>query len=415
MDTLYILLVLLVVARGLGELAVRLRQPALVGELVGGILVGVIAGLFSERLPLLASLTEDPVFAAITDLGVFFLMLLAGIEMRPKEFAEASGNSFPVAVCAMFLPLGLGFAVTWFWLPASEYRFAQALFVGTGMAITAVPVAVRVLRDLGQLDTRLGRLVTSAAVFDDVLSLILLAALTAFIETGGLPGVGEIAILLMSIVWFFAITITAGRYLLPWLWRRLERFVLEEFEFSMLLMVAMGFALLAEVLGMHFILGAFIAGLFFSRRTIDVRVYEDVHQKVSAMTTGFLAPIFFASIGLHLNLGAVTAVPVYLSALLVIAFFGKLFGAGLPALWMGLSRREALAVGTAMSARGAVELIVAGIALRAGLFSRPQPSPPVVEYMFSSIVIVAIITTLAVPVLLRPMIGRQTDAGALNP
>jgi Kef-type K+ transport system membrane component KefB len=409
METLYILLVLLVVARALGELAVRFRQPALVGELVGGILVGVIAGAFSERLPVLAGLSDDPVFAAITDLGVFFLMLLAGIEMRPKEFAEASGSSLPVAVCALLLPLGLGFAVTWAWLPASEYRLAQALFVGTAMAITAVPVAVGVLRDLGQLDTRLGRMVVSAAVFDDVLSLILLAVLTAVIQTGGLPGIGEIAFLLAKMLLFFAITIAAGHYLLPWLWRRLERFMLDEFEFSMLLMVAMGFALLAEALGMHFILGAFIAGLFFSRRAMEARVYEDVQQKVSAITTGFLAPIFFASIGLHLDMGAVTAVPVYLSVLLAIAFLGKLLGAGLPALWMGFSRREALAVGTAMSARGAVELIVAGIALRAGLFLQPQPPPPIVEYMFSSIVIVAIVTTLAVPVLLRPMIGRNQE------
>jgi len=412
METLYILLVMLVVARVLGELSVRIGQPALLGELVGGILVGVIAGFFSDRLPVLAGLTDDPVFMAITDLGIFFLMLLAGIEMRPKEFAEASGRSLPVCVSAMLLPLGLGFAVTWFWLPANEYRFAQALFVGTGMAITAVPVAVRVLRDLGQLDTRLGRLVTSAAVFDAVFSLILLAVLTAVIRTGGLPGVGDIAFLLMKILLFFAVTVAVGRYCLPWLWQRLHRFKLDEFEFSMLLIVAMGFALLAEWLEMHFILGAFIAGLFFSRRKMETRVYEDVQQKVSAVTTGFLAPIFFASIGLHLDLAAVTAVPAYLFLLLVIAFLGKLVGAGAPALWMGLSRRESLAVGTAMSARGAVELIVAGIALRAGLFLQPQPPPPIIEYMFSSIVIVAVVTTLAVPVLLRPMIGGHAEGEA---
>ncbi len=407
MQTLYILLVLLVVTRALAELAVRIRQPALVGELVGGILLGIVAGLFSERLPVLAGLSDDPVFTAITDLGVFFLMLLAGIEMRPKEFAEASSRSLPEAVSAMLLPLGLGFGVTWMWLPAGEYRFAQALFVGTGMAITAVPVAVRVLRDLGQLDTRLGRMVTSAAVFEDVLSLILLAVLTAILRTGGLPGLDEIGLLLLQIVLFFAVTVAAGRYLLPWLGRRLQRFVLDELEFSMLLMIAMGFALFAEALGLHFILGAFIAGLFFSRRSIESRVYADVHQKVSAVTTGFLAPIFFASIGLHLRLGAVTNIPVYLAVLLVIAVLGKLVGAGVPALALGLSRREAVAVGMAMSARGAVGLIVAGIALRAGLFLKPDPPPPVVEYMFSAIVIVAVVTTLAVPIVLRPMIGRR--------
>ena len=99
-----------------------------------------------------------------------------------------------------------------------------------------------------------------------------------------------------------------------------------------------------------------------------------------------------------------TEIPLYLSILLAIAFLGKLLGAGLPALWLGFSRRESLAVGTAMSARGAVELIVAGIALRAGLFTKPLPAPAIVEYMFSAIVIVAIVTTLVVPLVLRPLL-----------
>jgi Kef-type K+ transport system membrane component KefB len=275
------------------------------------------------------------------------------------------------------------------------------------MAITALPETVRALRDLGQLNTRLGRTVVSAAFLEDVLSLILLAVLTAVIKTGALPGFGRIVVVLLKIALFFAVTVAAGRYVLPWLGRRLERFVLEEFEFTMLLVIALGFALLAETLGMHFVLGAFMAGLFFSQRAIGEHVHRNVGDKVSAITTGFLAPVFFASIGLHLDLGAVTAVPLFLAVLLVIAFLGKLLGAGLPALWMGFSPRESLAVGTAMSARGAVELIVAGIALRAGLFLQPDPPPPVIEYMFSAIVIVAIVTTLAVPVLLRPMIGRR--------
>jgi Kef-type K+ transport system membrane component KefB len=209
---------------------------------------------------------------------------------------------------------------------------------------------------------------------------------------------------------FFTVTIAAGRYLLPWFGRRLQRFVLDEFEFSMLLVMAMGFALLAEWLGMHFILGVFMAGLFFSRRAIDDRVYDDVRHKVSAVTTGFLAPIFFASIGLHLDLEAVTAVPLYLLVLLAIAFAGKMLGAGLPALLMGVSRREALALGTAMSVRGAIELIVADIALRAGLFYKPYPPPPIVEYMFSAIVIVAVVTTLAVPLMLRPLLAASPEA-----
>jgi Kef-type K+ transport system membrane component KefB len=176
---------------------------------------------------------------------------------------------------------------------------------------------------------------------------------------------------------------------------------LDELEFSFFIIVALIFANLAELLGMHFILGAFIAGLFFGRRTIDSQVYDDVKGRVSGITTGFLAPIFFASIGLHLNLGAVTGIPLFLAILIVIAFLTKLIGASVPAAIMGLNRRDSLMVGVAMSGRGAVELIIADIALRAGLFSKPEPVPPVIDHMFSAIVLVAILTTLMVPVGLR--------------
>ncbi len=171
----------------------------------------------------------------------------------------------------------------------------------------------------------------------------------------------------------------------------------------------MAFALLAELIGMHFILGSFVAGLFFSRRSIEQHTYQQVRQKVSGITTGFLAPVFFASIGLELDLSAVTKIPLFLSVLLTVAFLGKMLGAGVAGRWVGLPQREAFALGTAMSARGAVELIVAGIALRAGLFSHPQPPPPVIEYLFSAIVIVAVVTTLIVPIALRGILGSELE------
>jgi len=412
MGIFYILLVLLSITRLFGELALRVRQPALVGELIAGIVLGVIVHQNAETFPLLSGLTEDRVFRALTDLGIFFLMLLGGIEMRPRELARASWGSLLVATTAMALPLALGTGVAWFFLPDSDYKLAQALFVGTGLAITAVPVAIRVLMDLNQLDTPSGRLIVSAAVFDDVLSLILLAVLTALIETGGLPGAGGIALIAAKMAVFFGLSIAAGHFLLPLVGSFMSRFVrLDELEFSFLLIVAFGFAVVAELLGVHFILGAFIAGLFFGRRTISPEVYEDVKKKVSGITTGFLAPLFFASIGLHLELSAVSAIPVFLVLLIVIAFFSKVAGAALPAMGMGYSKRDATAIGVAMSARGAVELVIADIALRAGLFTQPDPPPPIVEHMFSAIVIVAVVTTLASSGLLRVVLVRRSPAG----
>lgn len=409
MHLLYILLVLLLVTRVFGELAVRLRQPALVGELTSGILLGILAQQWPSTFPVLAELDQNEVFTALTDLGVFFLMLLAGVEMRPKEIVNASQRSVVIALSGLVLPLATGFGLAWLFLPDSDVKVAQAAFVGTALAITAVPVAVRVLMDLGQLDTEAGRTIVSAAVFDDVLSLVILAVLVALMNTGELPDIAGILELVGGIVAFFAVTIAVGAWLLPRIAPVIDRLRSDELDFTLLLVMGFAFAILAERLGLHFILGAFMAGLFFRRRTIDEGTYASVRERVSGVTSGFLGPLFFASIGLHLQIDAVTAAPVFLVLLVGAAFVTKLLGAGVPAYLGGMPGKASLAVGLAMSSRGAVELIIADVALEAGLFDRPEPTPSIVDALFSSVVIVAIVTTLMVPVLLRFIVpeGRE--------
>jgi Kef-type K+ transport system membrane component KefB len=177
----------------------------------------------------------------------------------------------------------------------------------------------------------------------------------------------------------------------------------EEFEFSFLILAGLTFSVLAEALSMHFLIGAFLAGLFFVRQTIDVETYDDVFRKVSALTHGFFAPVFFASIGIHLEGGALLRAPFFLAALVLIATAGKLLGAGLPARLGGLSTRDSVAIGVGMNARGAVELIVADVAFRAGLFSVPEPPDPIVASLYSAVVITAIVTTLATPIALKAL------------
>jgi Kef-type K+ transport system membrane component KefB len=408
MELLYVLLILLLTTRLCGELAERIGQPALVGELVSGIALGAVATTYSGTFPVLSELPELPAFNAITDLGVFFLMLLAGCEMRPRDLARATSGALPVAVGGLMLPLVLGAALGAWALPASDAMVSQMLFLGTALAITAVPVSVKVLMDLGQLDSAVGRLIVSAALFDDVLSLVLLAVLTAVIETGALPDAAGLALLLGKIVLFFLIAGVIGMRIFPYLGRVARRLRGAEFEFSFLLVAALGYAVLAELLSMHFIIGAFVAGLFFVRRTIDPDTHEDVTAKVRAMSSGFLAPLFFASIGFHLDGRAIVEIPGFVLLLVAVATAGKLLGAGIPARLTGLSRRDAIAVGVGMNARGAVELIIAGIALRAGLFEIGRGAP-IVDGMYSAIVITAVVTTLATPVVLK-LLFRQRGA-----
>ncbi|NNE84139.1 MAG: cation:proton antiporter, partial [Alphaproteobacteria bacterium] len=151
---------------------------------------------------------------------------------------------------------------------------------------------------------------------------------------------------------------------------------------------------------MHFVLGPFMAGLFFEPGQVGADAYERQKSILEPVTLGILGPVFFAWIGMQLDLGAFFAVPWFLAGLVVIAFLGKLLGAGLPALWSGLGRRDAAAIGVGMGGRGAVELVIISIALTAGVFENPQ-GDPIVGNLFSALVITAVVTTALTPVLLR--------------
>jgi len=407
MDILYIMLILLVTARLFSEISRRFNIPSLAGELFAGILLGIVFNYWSGTFPELSNLHNNEVFTAITEFGMFFLMLYAGVELNFKSLKKASGSAIWVASGGMFFPMLMGIGLGWFTLPESEMKPAQLLFLGVALAITAVPVAIKVLMDMKILDSKTGQTIVSAAVIDDVVSLLLLAVLTAFLKTGEMPGMEGMAVLLGKICLFFIITISIGIYALPYLLKVVsKRINIEESEVSFLLIVAFSFAVLAEMLDMHFILGAFIAGLFFTKREIKNSVYASVKEKIGAITNGFLAPIFFASIGLSLELSAFVNIPFFVFLLIVAASVGKILGAGIPAKLSGMSTRQSLTIGNAMNARGAVELIIADIALRAGLFEIPGDSV-LVQNLFSAVVIMAIVTTLITPVVLKRIASKK--------
>ncbi len=405
MEVLYLILVLLVVTRIFAELAERVGLPALVGELVAGVALGLLLGRSYDALALLGSACQSESYTSLVSLGMFFLMLLAGIRMEPLEFARVSRSAILVALGGMIVPVAAGFALGMAVIPDSPFRLVQSLFIGTALAITAVPVAVRVFMDLGQLNSLVGKTVIAAALWDDLLSLFLLVALLAVIGENGssAAGSGIVLLLIGKVLVFFVVTIPVGIFVFPWLGKYLKNLHFPEVEFSILLIGALAYAIFAEVMGLHFIIGAFLAGMFFHAKAVDASVYKRVEQQMSGITSGFLAPIFFVSIGLHLDFSAVSQVPGFVAALILIAFVSKLAGSGLPAYWLGLSKRESLMVGIGMSGRGAVELIVAGIALEAGLFLKPQPTPVIVESLFSAIVLMALVTTVLMPIVLRWM------------
>jgi Kef-type K+ transport system membrane component KefB len=149
MEVLLLLLIVLVVTRTFGEVAHRLRQPALLGELIAGIALGVVATRYAHLTPILAESKESPLFLGLTELGIFFLMLYGGVELRASELAEVSAKSLVIATCGLLVPILAGFALGWVFLPTSEFKVAQCLLIGTALAITAVPTSIRVPDGLG--------------------------------------------------------------------------------------------------------------------------------------------------------------------------------------------------------------------------------------------------------------------------
>lgn len=413
MELFFLILVLLVTTRLFGELAERVGQPALIGELVSGVLLGAIfiQELGGGMLESLHELQESRVFQALTDLGMFFIMLFAGIEMHPKEVAVHSKSAIMTAVGGMIVPIALGFALGWYALPEGEGKFAQSIFIGIALSVTAVPATVRILIDLDLLRKRIGQVVVSAAVFDDILSLVLLAWLTGMIGAGADLNMSGIALIAGKVMLYFVVVIPIGIFLFPVLTKHLKKVHVKEIDFSVMVIIAIAFGLLAHALGLHLIIGAFTAGIFFGPGVVGKKNYESVRSKVSGVTFGFFAPLFFASIGFELDLKAVTEVPLFVLTLIAVAFIGKLSGAGAGAFLSGLSKRESLAIGIGMSARGAVELVIAGIALDAGLFDIASGASLIPENLFSSIVIMAVATTLLVPVLLKRVMSTSETWG----
>jgi Kef-type K+ transport system membrane component KefB len=412
MEILVWLLIILVAARLAGELMQRAGQPALLGELLAGVALALLAGLLPDQFQTLAHLPEWEGFKIVTELGIFFLMFLAGLEMEPRELFRASRTGFAVALGGVVLPMALGIGIGYAFLPESSLRFAQIVFLGVALSITAVAVSTKVLLDLKMLETHFGRVIISAAVIDDVLALILLAALISLAQSGQIPSLLSMSILVLQAGGFFVGAILLGTYVFHRLEAALNQLISDEIAFTVTVAIALSFGVISEVLGMHFIIGAFVAGLFIHAGTVGMERFDRIKDRTAAITLGFFSPIFFASIGLQLDVSSLASAPAFTILLTVAAIVGKLGGCGLVARLTGFTNRESLAVGTAMNGRGAVELVLAAIALEFGLFAQPQPVPPVVAAMYSGVVSMAFVTTLMTPLGLNWLLKGKGGQGS---
>ena len=390
------IVIILVSARILGEVAQRFHQPALVGEILAGIILG-------PSLLLIVVPNEDLV--VLSELAVFFLMFLAGLEMHPEEIKKAGKSAIIISTIAFVLPLlgGIGISLLF------QLNTIQAMFMGLLLSITAVPVSAIILMELGIIRTRLGNAVLTSAVINDIFSLVILSIILQLynIDNPGQIDYTAIGFSVINIGSFIGGIFTIDllfRKTSHWLPKRIaplfSKMKTKEAAFGMLLITTITISLVAQEAGLHFIIGTFFSGLIVYKQIIGKKNFDRVYGIVSAISFGFFAPIFFALIGIQFNAQSLlNAMPLFLS-LLAVAIIGKVGGGSLGARLAKFNKEQCLSIGFLMNGRGMVELVIASIGFSAGILDIK---------LFSVAVAIGVITTIMAPVLARSFIERSKN------
>jgi Kef-type K+ transport system membrane component KefB len=394
---------LLTSAKFAGELVKKFNQPSVLGEIMAGILLGpTILGHFKPDLYALLFPRTGPVafvLDGVTAISVVFFLLTAGIEIDLASIFRQGKSALLVSVFGMVIPFIFGFLSAGAFpsfLGADEGtdRLVFALFIGTALSISALPVVARILMDLGLLRTDMGTVVMSSAMFDDLVGWILFGLVLGMMNPKANAGHGiqHTVILVLS---FAALMLTVGR----WLIHKILPFIQAHTTWpggvlGFIFSLTLASAAFAEYAGIHAVFGAFITGAAVGESAhLRERTSEHIHQIV----TNVFAPLFFASIGLHTNFVTNFRLQVTL-VILGVACLGKIIGAGWGARIGGIDTRTAIGIGLAMNARGAMEMILGILALQAGLIHEP---------MFVALVVMALVTSLLSAPAIRWVIGGR--------
>jgi Kef-type K+ transport system membrane component KefB len=394
-----VLATMLVAAKLLGELAERIGQPAVLGELVAGVVLG---GSVLGVVP--ASGTAADVVRVFAELGVVLLLFEIGLETDLREMFRVGTASLSVAMVGVILPFALGF-VFWAYVPhaasgGTTDLTTAAVFVGATLTATSVGITARVLSDLSRMNTQEARIIIGAAVIDDVIGLVILTVVSGMAAGASVSAFGILRISAVA-VGFLVIAVLVGRFAVPRLFdlvvRMRVRYVLLVFAFAF----ALGLSAFAAVAGSALIIGAFAAGIILS----GTNQFDTIEREVRPVASIF-APIFFVSVGASVNLrlldptqeGSAGLLGIA-GALIVLATAGKI-AAGWAAPWVPFRR---IVVGVGMVPRGEVGLIFADIGRRSGVLN---------EAVFGAVLLMIMVTTFVAPPALKLLFGsRQAPPG----
>ena len=394
MFALVYLLLLLIAALFFGKVADKLKQPTIVGNILGGLIFGpifiIVLNLLGKYLnvpntgiivdDLQPELVEEDMSFLIT-VSILLLMFASGLETRIRDFIASFRRGIFTASLGVVFPFALGFLGTYLYMG----DVMVALYVGAALSITAVALSISTLIQIDAIQSRFGMTIINAAIVDDIMGIVILSVLLSISDTGELPSalsVGEslgLAVVFVILVIFLMPRVLKKMYATTRDMRTTE-------GVGLTVLVAGLFGVIAHVMGLHIMIGAFLGGMAvresLNRRTKDA---------LSRWAFGFFAPIFFGWVGFSVAFEGAAISPL-VPLLIVLGMTGKVLGAGLGAKISGLNWAESLLVGIGMNGRAAVDLILASVALNAGIVERD---------LYSAIVFNAVIMALLTPILLK--------------
>jgi Kef-type K+ transport system membrane component KefB/nucleotide-binding universal stress UspA family protein len=398
------LVVILLLSRLLGELMQRLKQPAVIGQLLAGIFLG--PSLFGQIAPSLQHqfFPPDPAQKAMLDgmaqFGVLLLLLLTGMDTDVGLIRRIGRPAISVSLTGIAIPFicgaALGYVMPTALIPHAEQRLVMALFLGVALSISSIKIVAIVVHEMNFMRRDLGQLIVASAIIDDSVGWIIIAIVFGIARSGSLQ-LAPLTESVAGVAIFLLVSFTLGRRVVAYAIRLVNDAFVSELAVITLILVIMGLmALVTAALGVQTVLGAFVAGLLIGESPI---LTKQIAAQLRGMITAFFAPVFFALAGLSADLTVLKS-PALLGltlALILIASVGKFGGAFLGGAIGKLSRAESLALAVGMNARGSTEVIVASIGLSLGALS---------PTLYTMIVTMAVLTTCAMPPTLRWALSR---------
>ena len=395
--------VMLICGRIVAELGKKLKLPMVLGELLVGVVLGptILGEFFPATFNYLFPLNSNVGFAldGLFNLAVVLLLFVAGMEVQLPMVFKQGRIAIYTSIFSMIIPFGTGFGVAWLFPgifgvgSEGTPHLLFALFLGTALSISALPVIAKILMDMNLFKTKVGTLIIASAMFDDLIGWLVFSLILGLNNKSA--DFASIAYTILYILGFGLFMLTVGKRIidksLPWIQTKLS-------WPGGVLAAALGVCLLCATftlsINLHAILGAFIAGIAFGD---SVHLHEKAREIIHQFVMNFFAPLFFVSIGLKVNfIDNFDSLIVLI--VIVFSYIGKVTGASLGAYWGGMSKNNALAVGFGLNARGAMEIILGTLALNAGLIK-----PPV----FVALVIMALLTSLTSGPLMRLFIDKE--------